>query len=178
MDNFEKDPRRIQEIKGRPIADDIYKKTFGDSITIKRGNNIILDTEFAIDIEITLPNKQIIIGQEKFLSNEFSDRNSLTVEYMQDPASGEKGDWYKLACQFYMCAYFNDAKTEFIKYIIVNWLQLVLWNNLINDEDVTNDKYYWRSQPNKDGKARASFKYINFKDIPTSCIINKLFLEE
>ena len=173
--SFEKDPRRIRELKGRPIADIIYKKKWGN-IIIKRfdkNDNFLLDKEYAIDVEITMPNGMKITGQEKFLSFNFANRNTLTVEFMQDFLKKEKGDWYKLTCQFYMCAYFNKEETNFIKYGIVNWLQLVLWTNESEDNEFAWD----RPQKNTDGKARASFKPINFKKIPSSFIIDKFSID-
>jgi len=121
--------------------------------------------EFAIDVTLTLPNGMKLNGQEKFLSFQYASFGTLTVEYMQNPVIDEKGDWFKLAPQFYFCGYFNEDNTDFIKYVIVNWPKLVLHTNAGNAK--------WHDNKNKDGYARASFRYIYFEDIPTDCIIDK-----
>ena len=167
--NFENDPRRIQEKTGRPIADKIYIKNWG-LIEIKRyekEDNLLIDMEFAIDLTIRMPNGMILNGQEKFLSFKYAIFNSLTVEYMQNPNNNLLGDWFKLAPQFYMCAYFNENKTDFIKYILIDWPLFVIYSNI--------NELKWVLNSNKDGKSTASFKYINFNNIPKCCIIDKKF---
>jgi hypothetical protein len=114
-----------------------------------------------------MPNGMILNGQEKFLSNKYSHYNSLTVEYMQNPMINEIGDWFKLAPQFYICGYFNRDMTNFDKYILVDWPKLVICTN--------NNIVTWRDNNNKDGRARASFKYVDFNDIPDCCTIDKVF---
>jgi hypothetical protein len=166
-DNFERDPRRKQELRGRKYADEIYVINWGD-ILIKRyeqKDNLILDQKFAIDVTITLPNGMILNGQEKFLSFKYASYGTLTVEHMQDHLTDERGDWYKLAPQFYFCAYFNNDYNGFLKYVIVNWPKLVLCTN--------SGVAKWHDNKNKDGRARASFRYIYFGDIPNECIIDR-----
>ena len=154
QNSFDNDPRRKQEIYGRSIADVIYRNIWGD-IDISRNDDAhkaVLDREFAIDVTIKMPNGMVLNGQEKFLSHKYLSYLSLTVEYMQNASTEEQGDWFKLAPQFYTCAYFNETGSDFDKYVIVDWAQMVLGSNtgLIN----------WRYNKNKDGHARASFKYV------------------
>jgi len=170
MQDFNNNPRKKQEIKGRPIADQVYLKNWcydADGLFIKRydkDEKMILDKEFAIDITLTLPNGMKLNGQEKFLSYKYSSFGTLTVEYMQNPTTEEKGDWFKLAPQFYFCGYFNESETEFIKYILVDWPKLVMYSNA--------GLVKWFNNKNKDGNARASFRYTYFKDLPKDCIID------
>mgnify|MGYP001764897631 CR=1 FL=1 len=134
--NFDNNPRRQQELRGRGIADGIYRNKWGDvDITRSDGwEDAALDIEFAIDVTVTMPNGMVLNGQEKFLSHKYSAYSSLTVEYMQNASTDEQGDWFKLAPQFYTCAYFDESGNDFEKYVIVDWAQVVLNSNkgLIN----------------------------------------------
>lgn len=157
---FENDPRRKQEIRLRPYADDIYKFVFGPDIDILRfDKDVILDKRFAIDVQIRLRSRQILLGQEKFLSTIYSKFNSLTVEYMQN--TNEQGDWFKLASQFYFVGY--EAPSGFYPWVITDWLAIVLATHK-GDID-------WQYNDNKDGHAQASFKYININELPLNCVI-------
>jgi hypothetical protein len=106
----------------------------------------------------------LLNGQEKYLSFKYSSFGTLTVEYMQNPQTKEKGDWFKLAPQFYFCGYFNESETDFIKYVLVDWPKLVLNSN--------DGLIVWYDNKNQDGNARASFRYTYFKNIPDDCIID------
>lgn len=162
-DSFDLDPRRQQEMRGRPYADAIYKMLFGD-ISIARDNKV-LDKHFAIDVVLRMPNGMPMTGQEKYLSHAYAGYRSLTVEYHQVAATGERGDWFRLPPMFYFVGYFNEAEDGFDPWCLVNWPLLVMASN--------SELISWRDSANKDGRARASFKYVPFDEIPSSCIIAK-----
>lgn len=163
---FETNPRRMQEIRLRPLADKVYRSVFGDSIDISRyGTDYTLDKEFAIDVVLVLESGLILNGQEKFLSSNYAKYHSLTVEYQQNQHTGERGDWFKLACQFYFVGYANERETEFIPYVLVNWASIVLATSA--------GKIDWKLNANKDGKARASFRYCDMFKLQPDCIIAK-----
>lgn len=166
MDNFERDPRRQQEIRCRPYANAIYLRTFGNDIEITRFDSKeknILDKEFAIDVKIGLGTGMILTGQEKFLSEREAHYNSVTVEYMQDFIKNVPGDWYKLAIQFYFVGYECQSEGTFKPWVILNW------SNVVTNTKMGNIK--WFDQVNKDGHARASFKYTNINNLPEDCVI-------
>ena len=85
------------QIKMRPVVDAVYKQVWGDDIEIFRADKgyrgAELDRILAIDTRIRFPSGQALTGQEKSLR--FNERfyNCLTVEYMQNPETGEEGDW-------------------------------------------------------------------------------------
>lgn len=165
-DQFERDPRRKQELEGRPIADKIYKDIFFDGIVIERDERQegkILDIQHAIDVKIKLPNGLILNGQEKFLSETFAKFRSLTIEYKQNQFTGEGGDWYKLASQFYFCGYFNKERTWFEPFVMVDWARVVIETHL--------GRIVWLDNTNNDGRARASFRYCIMDALPRNCII-------
>ena len=166
MSDFMKNPRKQSELRRRPAIDAIYNRVF-PGCTIKRfdhGNDLILDVRFAIDVELKMPNGMILLGQEKALGNEFARFRSVTVEYYQDPTIKEEGDWFKLAAQFLFCGYANITDTEFNPWVILDWAQVVESTRLNN--------IHWMINKNKDGRARANFKYTVMDKLPVSCILH------
>lgn len=166
MSNFDKDPRRKQEIKMRPVADAIYRQTFGEDIDIQRFDHEdqrILDVTFAIDVQLRLDSGQILLGQEKFLSHEHAKYRSLTVEHYQVPRTKEWGDWFKIATQFYFVGYCTSDMSAFDPWVLANWTSIVVSTNT--------GLVKWLDNRNKDGRARASFRYVNMMTLPDDCII-------
>lgn len=170
INSFDKHPRRMQELAGRTIADDIYRQVLGATAQVSRydpqdGERHLLDREHAIDSRITFSNGMILTLQEKFLSFKYAKYESMTIEYQQDQFSGEPGDWYKIASQLYFVGYLSGDNSSFVKWVLVDFCRLVLATQ--------NGKVNWRMNANKDGHARASFKWIPFGAIPADCIIAK-----
>jgi hypothetical protein len=173
MRDFNKNPRRLQELAGRPIADNIYRSIFGATTDIKRAENeddAVLDKYFAIDVKLTLPSGQILLGQEKFLSHEYANYKSVTVEHYQNPMTGEHGDWFKLAAQFYFIGYLTADRTAFDPWVLIDWLQIVV--------KTLHGEIQWRNNGNTKSNARASFRYTNMVALPKSCIISSSWLQE
>lgn len=168
MNEFETDPRRLQELRCRPYADKIYKDELNcvditrTERTSPRDDNAILDSQFAIDTKLRLPNGQPLTGQEKFLSEEYAHWATVTVEYEQNPETGEIGDWGNCAAQFYFVGYENPGK-GFYPWILLNWPAVVLATN--------NDRIKWFDNINKNGRAKASFRYVKMIHIPDDCVI-------
>ena len=168
---FEYNQRRLQEMKMRPAADCLYQSVFGPDIDIKRFDNAdesVLDINFAIDVQISFPNGQLLTGQEKFLSPEFAGFQSITVEYYQNAA--EEGDWFKLASQFYMTGYATDDWLSFDPWIIVYWPVVV--------QKTQQGSIKWLDNKNLNGRARASFRYTYMVDLVSNnpdCVIASSF---
>ena len=164
--SFESDPRRRQELRMRPVANRIYQNLFGESVGIdraERDTSAILDIEFAIDVKLSLPNGMILTGQEKFLSHRYASFRSVTVEYFQNWRTEEHGDWFRLASQFYFVGYATKNEGTFDPWILLDWPRLVL---LTNQKGIK-----WHDNRNRDGRARASFRYCIMDQIPRECII-------
>jgi hypothetical protein len=161
MNNFEDGPRRQQEIRCRPTADKIYKEYFGDNINIIRGEDLILDKYFAIDVRIILGNGMNLLGQEKFLSAEYAKYGTVTVEYYQNQFTKEQGDWFKLGVQIYLVGY--EHSSGFLPYVLLDWTKVSILSN--------NNVIRWNHNSNKNGKAKASFAYVKMNDIPKECIL-------
>ena len=167
--NFGNNWRKKQELKGRPYADSIYR-TYLNAINIERfeeedenGEAHPLDANFAIDVELLLESGQKLMGQEKFLSHKFASYNTVTEEYMQDWQEAVVGDWFKLCCQFYFIAYFNEVGDGFCKWVILDMLQLVIATN--------RGEVVWTEKPNKKDGAKASLVAANVAKLPEDCIL-------
>ena len=148
----------------QPFIDVIYRTNFGKDIIINRIERMgdwVLDRKFAIDTVIKLTTGMILTGQEKCLDTTF---RTLTVEYMQNPIKDEPGDWFNLAAQFYFVGYTEPLRRGFVMWVVVDWVKLVI---------LTNNGLKWRENYNQNGRARASFRYLQFRDIPKEAIIYK-----
>jgi len=77
--------------------------------------------------------------------------------------TGEPGDWFKLAPQFYFVGYGTRNWDDFDPWMLFNWPAVVL---ATHDGDLL-----WQLNQNKDGRARASFKHSKMRDAPPRCII-------
>jgi hypothetical protein len=164
--SFEDNERRKQEIFGRPLADKIYRDVFGQDIQIHRmdrKDNLVLDIRFAIDVKLVLFNGQILLGQEKFLSHKYANFQTVTVEYLQDPITGEKGDWFKLAAQFYFVGYITQKQDGFEPWILLNWANVVIATD--------RHEIKWEDKGNTKTAARATFKCCNMNKFPADCVI-------
>ena len=153
-----------QERLGWPIWKRIYRSLWGDGITILRELPIYMDRDLSIDVMISNPFAPPLHIQEKTLGYVHGKRfDTLTVEYMQNPEDGLVGDWSKIATQLYACAYLTEKERGFTHGVIVNWSSLVM--------ATIQGSIPWRSNQNNDGRARASFKYVNISDIPDDIIV-------
>jgi hypothetical protein len=151
----------------RPVADQVYRRVFGQHIEIQRfdredGAPHILDQAFAIDVQLTLPaSGMAILGQEKFLRAQYASFRTVTVEYWQDPATHEPGDWFRLACQFYFVGYGDGDAME--PWVLLDWPRVVLATE--------EGRLCWRNNVNQNGRARASFRYIPMDELPRECCL-------
>jgi len=166
MSDFSKDPRFHFQVEMQPVADNLYRSIIPSIVSIERfpkgTERHILDREFAIDVEFTLLNKMILTVQEKFrtFGQGYSD---VTVEYENNPVEHTPGDWYYLAAQLYFNGWASEDKTKFEKWILLDWLQVVL--------ETQKGNIPWRIRENRDGRAKASFVYASMTIFPANCII-------
>ena len=165
--SFENNSRRKQELAMRPAADTLYRGVFGGQVEIERfeaTQNFVLDREHAIDVRLRVPSGLILLGQEKFLSHVYAKFASVTVEYLQNSATGEHGDWFKLAPQFYFVGYMTEDAGAFKPWILLDWSRVVLATH--------EGRVKWIDNKNKDGHARASFRYCAMRSFPKECVID------
>lgn len=161
----------------RPVADKLYRAIIPAVAEIvrfdKELSRHILDFTYAIDVELTLANGMKITGQEKF--REFNERrerrglpqySDVTVELYNDPTTEDKGDWFNLCSQFYFVGFASKDELCFDRYILLNWLSIIL--------ETVRGNVIWKTLSNADGRAKANFRYTSFDSLdslPRSCII-------
>ena len=151
------------------MADAIYKRTL-QAVNIRRfspddAESFVLDQVFGIDAEITLPTLQVLSCQEKFLSHKYASFNSLTFEHMQEPTTGEEGDWFRLRADLILIAYFTEDGAAFEKWAVVD-VPLLKIATLYGH-------VHWEDNKNQDGRARASFLWTDVAKLPAKCVLFK-----
>jgi len=154
--------------KMQPIIDAIYLNIYPNIKTINRfakGDDVsILDSEFGIDVKLSLNDGMVINGQEKSLSYDYREKRSVTVEYYNDPIQRIQGDWFKLACQFYFVGYTTEDMKGFNPWVLLDWMQVVL--------ETQRGNIHWASHnPIRGSSAKANFRYTSMDSIPPNCII-------
>ena len=108
--------------------DDIYHGLFSNLREIKRSNRdnngdtktMFMDKELAIDTFIHFKDGSFITLQEKTRRFSYLKYNDFTFEYYNDPNTGEKGEWFKCAAQYYFYGYANENEDGYHKYWIID----------------------------------------------------------
>jgi hypothetical protein len=165
MTSFEQTREYKQSKSMNPHCDEIYYKVF-NATRVKRTKDTPLDMEFAIDVIVSLPNGSILTGQEKALSYSNIKYGTLTMEFYQNRNTKERGEFFKIASQFYFSGYTNSSLNGFASWKIINIPNLVLWINSVYNLEQLEAK----SIPSS---GLASFIAIPYGDIPEYCYIAK-----
>jgi len=129
MTDFEQNERRKAEIKARPYIDAIYKETWkvknitrADQQSDERLK--YMDKYLHIDTVIELSDGEHINLQEKSLGYDKRNFNTVTLEYYNNPKTGELGDYFLCEAQAYFCGYVNENNTGFCKWWILDMIKL------------------------------------------------------
>ena len=124
------------------------------------------DKFLGIDVLLSFKNGMTLTMQEKFLTTRY---DTVTVEYYNNPRTGDTGDWFDLKAQLYFVGYWDKNKSTkgFHKWILLDWVRVVAATQ--------KELIPWQEQGNNHSAARASFKFVGFHAIPDSCIIAKKF---
>ena len=148
-----------------PHCNDIYYKVF-NATKVTRTQDTPLDMEFAIDVIVKLPNGSQLTGQEKALSFAKRGYNTVTMEFYQNRITKEQGEFFKIACQFYLSGYANSSLNGFASWHILDMVRFIPWiNSVYNLEQLEA-----MSIPST---GLASFIAINYEGIPEDCYIAK-----
>ncbi len=119
------------------------------------------DHYLGIDVIFTFANEQESTLQEKFLTYRES---TVTVEYYQNPLTGEQGDWFKMKPDYYFVGYDRIQKNNFQEWILLNW---PLTRQVTNQGQIP-----WEVKSNTRDGARANFKYVPFSIVPPECVVH------
>lgn len=167
--------RKDDSLAHESLVNGIYRECFrGLGLPLEPGEGMMkgkyaefLDRHLGIDVVLRTEAGPIVTLQEKVL---FVDRSrlpggapTLTVEVMNDPDSGVKGDWYSLAAQYYFVAYDYGYRGDRVP-TLHDWI-LVDWPALLRSHAV------WVDRENGRDGASASFRYLPFSSVPPACII-------
>lgn len=115
------------------------------------------DYQLGIDVILTTRDDEEFTLQEKFLFQPFE---CVTVEYEQDAATGQPGDWFHLRSQFYFVWYPITGK-----WIMLNWPATKMMT--------ARREIYWEKRLNGKDSARASMKVSHFKNFrPPALVAN------
>lgn len=179
--NFKNTKQYKDMMKMRPDCTRVLREVFNveDSSIIRyeKENGVhILDQEFAIDLKVVLPNGSQLSGQEKALTNKYYKYRTFTIEFYQNRhdrrikhPSGyilepkQKGEWFKIASQFYLSGYSDTSGIKFIEWKIIRIYDFMLWMKKNTIEELEK-----RCTPCTD--SNANFLPIPYEDIPKHCI--------
>lgn len=106
-------------LRMQPWADGIYKSLWGDSAEIQRELGE-LDRQRAIDTIVIPPEGLPISLQEKARRRKYFKYYQFTVEYMNNPRRGEKGEFFKLAANYYFYGYARIDEQGFLWWRVVD----------------------------------------------------------
>ncbi len=168
--------RFTESMRREPCANFVYQQVFRaigctllndsiDEVKCTKADKVSgLDLLLGIDVILTFNNRMQSTIQEKFL---FVDRQTVTVEYYQNPRIEDEGDWFKLKAQYYFVGY-DRTKFEFFQdWILLDWPQV--------QRETIRGNINWQLRDNRRDNARANFKFTEFSGIPLSCIVAGYF---
>ena len=155
----------------RPACDRVLCEVFNvqpDQIKrFKKGeHDFILDTEFHIDLKITLKNNSQVTGQEKALSHEFYKFRTFTMEFYQNWRTKEPGEFFKIASQFYLHGYSDKTGFEFAEWKIIDLFRLIYWLRETPIERL-------EAKTRRASGSRASFLWMDYDKIPQAFIVKE-----
>jgi hypothetical protein len=166
--NFEQTPEYQQSLRMRPACDRVLDWVFGCGDNIhrfdKEGGHV-LDKQFHIDLTVKLRSGATLTGQEKALSHRYYKYRTFTMEYHQNHATKEGGEFFKIASQFYLSGYSDETGIEFIEWKVLDVLRLQRW--------LASDRMANIPEPRRAGGSRATFIPIKYDDIPAECIFSQ-----
>jgi len=142
---------------GMPLAGNETKNIYCE----KKDMNGRYDWEEGIDVILHFADGTRATMQEKYLTYHIS-----TMTFETKKSSGKQGAWYYCTAQYYFIAYakkYNEGDISFQDWMLINLpaLHAIDMKTKIN----------WKSNVNKKYKRSASFKYIEFDNVPECCVI-------
>jgi hypothetical protein len=156
-----------------PMANKLYIKLFtalgmplaGEEIqeTLCEKEDAIgrYDWKEGIDIILHFADGTKATMQEKYLTYHIS-----TMTFETEKTSGKPGAWYYCTAQYYFIACaknYTTGDTSFQDWMLINLAML----HSIDMKTVLP----WKNNKNKNNGRRASFKYLEFNDVPKDCIV-------
>lgn len=150
-----------------PVLNELYRSIFptlqsGDEILTvdKQDTKARYDFQEGIDLILTTSDGLRLTVQEKLLTQSFR-----TVTFEERKGSGAPGGWYYGTSQLYMVAYniFYPDSIEVQSWMLMDFAALKV-------ADIT-QTLPWKHRNNKNDGRTEDFRYLNFQDVPESCIV-------
>ena len=174
-----KDWRFIMARELAPMADNLYRTIFNKlNMPLIEGSEDIectideakarYDWEEGIDCLLYFTNGVKATLQEKYLTYWKS-----TATFEESKNSGKPGAWYYCTAQYYFVGYARKYLHEKVL-AFQDWIMIDLPN--IHRKDATKNLNWQYNKNKKDGR-RSPFRYLNFKDVPTDCIVARKGIE-
>ena len=156
-----------------PTADKLYRNIFnGINMPLRSGNDSITCTKFeamsrydweeGIDCILYFENGTKATMQEKYLTY-----HNSTITFEENKTSGVPGAWYYCTAQYYFVGYARNYKLNNV-FDFQDWILVDL--PAIHRKDAAYELPWKFNRNNKDG-SRATFRYLNFGDVPDDCIV-------
>jgi hypothetical protein len=142
-----------------PIANRLYEQIWGPHRSLERlshdhgGLAHPLDKDWAIDVILQTIDGLTITIQDKFRRHEYYRRfNQFTLEYENNPATHEPGEFFHLVANYYFYGFATLDKTAFLSWAVIdlNRFKDCLRRKTIIEDGIGRNK----------AKGRASFKYF------------------
>lgn len=156
-----------------PLADQLYRRVFAESeMPLAEGSYVLrgvpnggvdtatlFDRYLGIDVTFRLQNGRKLTLQEKFLTTTY---DTVTVEYMNDPSRGIRGDWFNMLAQLLFVGYVNRPAMEWRSWILLDWAAVV--------RKTEQGEIVWQERANRHDNAKANFLYAPMADFPEECV--------
>jgi len=126
-------PEHKQSMRMRPACDRVIREVWGPSATIVRFDRNdeegphVLDQNYHIDVQVGLVGGGTVTLQEKALTYRYSDHRTFTMEYHQNRHTGEEGEFFHIAAQYYLSGYSDETGIEFLYWNILAVAPFVEW---------------------------------------------------
>lgn len=149
--------RKIQSALSLPWNDEIYR-SYLSARKIHRpldesDYRFELDLCLGIDATLTTSCGVSLYAQEKCLSAEYSRFNSISIERYQNHRTLERGDWYSIAADVYLCGYMTEDGSGYERWVLINWPSVKIamtrrvnrprFNEGFNEKDGARASFYW-----------------------------------
>jgi hypothetical protein len=151
--------------KATEHQDNIYKELFPGCIVrrLRHEDGIILDRKYHIDVEVELVNGIKLLGQEKALRNKWASMDTFTIEFYQNAATKERGEFFNLGAQFYLHGYWNNKEDGLCKWYLIKIFDFL--THLRKEEIGILERMTLTT-----GGSRASFLKVGYSRIPCEYI--------
>lgn len=146
------------------VIDDIYRQCLPlapglePKYVSKADVGAMYDMIEGIDVILTLSDGSRVTLQEKVLFTTFR-----TATFEIKKTSGKPGAWFYCTAQLYFVGYVSPDSAQVTSYVLIDLARLKIEHN--------RNTLKWQHRKNSKEGRKEEFMFIQFDDIPQSCII-------